>query len=166
MTAEEKLFADLASSLGEEIAVSDWFTIDQAGADAFGNLTDDWDPMHNDPEWGRQGPWGGTIAHGYHVLSLLSSFSKHAAGLPVLTNERVYALNYGLDKVRFITPLRVDKRARDRIVLSEIREKRPGEYLVKTTHTIEIEGEDKPFMVAEALGLYVISDPAEQVASG
>ncbi len=157
MTPEEELFAELESKVGEEVAVTDWFSIDQEGADAFGNLTDDWDPMHNDPEWGRNGPWGGTIAHGYHVVSLLSSFLKHALNLPVLTNERVYALNYGLDKVRFLTPLRIGKRARSHIVLSGIREKRPREFLVKTTHTIEIEGEDKPFMVAEALSLYVMT---------
>ena len=157
MTPEEELFAELESKVGEEVAVTDWFSIDQEGADAFGNLTDDWDPMHNDPEWGRNGPWGGTIAHGYHVMSLISSFLKHGLKLPVLTNERVYALNYGLDKVRFLTPLRIGKRARSHIVLSDIREKRPREFLVKTTHTIEIEGEDKPFMVAEALSLYVMT---------
>lgn len=157
MTPEQRLFDDLQGKVGEEIATSDWFVVDQQSADTFGNLTDDWDPMHNEPEWGRNGPWGGTIAHGFHVLSLTSSLNKHAAGLPVLTNERVYALNYGLDRVRFISPLRIGKRARSHIVLKDVREKRPGEFLVKTEHTVEIEGEAKPFMVAETLTLYVLT---------
>ena len=155
--AKPALIQDLESKIGQEIGVSDWFLVEQAAIDTFGEVTDDVDPMHNDPEWGRNGPWGGTIAHGYHVVSLISSFLKHGLKLPILTNDRVFALNYGLDKVRFLTPFRIGKRARSHIVLSSIREKRPREFLVKTTHTIEIEGEDKPFMVAEALSLYVMT---------
>lgn len=160
VTPEEKLFDELKEQIGQEVAVTDWFSIDQENADTFGNMTDDWDPMHNDPEWGRKGPWGGTIAHGYHVLAMTSSFLKHAVGLPVLTNERFYALNYGLDRVRFISPLRIGKRARSHVVLKEVREKRPREYLVKTEHTVEIEGEERPFMVAECISLYVAHELA------
>ena len=155
--AKPALIQDLESKIGQEIGVSDWFLVEQAAIDTFGEVTDDVDPMHNDPEWGRNGPWGGTIAHGYHVVSLISSFLKHGLKLPILTNDRVFALNYGLDKVRFLTPFRIGKRARSHIVLSSIREKRPREFLVKTTHTIEIEGEDKPFMVAEALSFFVMT---------
>jgi acyl dehydratase len=152
------LFDDLKRSVGKELGVTDWFTISQMEADIFGPLTQDWDSMHNDPEWGQQSPWGGTIAHGFHLLSLVSYFNRSAANLPILTSDKVYALNYGLDKVRFISPLRIGMRARDHVVLSAIREKRRGEHLVKTTHTVEIEGQDKPAMVAEHLALFVLTD--------
>lgn len=158
MTQEERLFDDLKRSVGKEIGVTDWFTISQMEADVFGPLTQDRDPMHNDTEWGRRSPWGGTIAHGFHLLSLVSYFNRCAASLPILTNERVYALNYGLDRVRFISPFRIGTRARDHVVLQAISEKRRGEYLVKTSHTVEIEGEEKPAMVAEHLALFVLMD--------
>ena len=166
MTPEEKLFDDLKRSVGKEIGVTDWFTISQMEADIFGPLTRDWDAMHNDPEWGRDSPWGGTIAHGFHLLSLVSHFNRWAGGLPILTNARVYALNYGLDRVRFISPLRIGKRARDHVTLASISEKRPGEFLVRTSHEVEIEGEKKPAMIAEHLGLFVLmgSKPAHAAA--
>jgi acyl dehydratase len=156
MAPEERLFETLKRKVGKEVGVTDWFSISQMEADMFGPLTCDWDPMHNDPEWAKTSPWGNTIAHGFHLLSLISWFNKAAAGLPILSNERVYALNYGLDRVRFISPFRIGKRARDHVSLTAITEKRPGEFLVKTTHKVIVEGEAKPAMIAEHLALFVV----------
>jgi acyl dehydratase len=151
MTPELELFASLKAKLGQELAVTDWFTIDQASEDVFARLTDEWDPMHNEPGWAKTGPWGGTIVHGFHVLCRVHSDLREYVGLPLLTNERVYALNYGLDRVRFIGPLRVGQRARSHILLERIEERKPGQFVVKTVHTVEAEGEARPFMVAEVL---------------
>jgi acyl dehydratase len=152
MVPETSLFEDLKCKIG----VTDWFTISQMETDIFGPLTRDWDPMHNDLAWAETSTWGGTIAHGFHLLWLVSWFNKVAAGLPILTNERVYALNYGLDRVRFISPFRIGKRARDHVTLSSVTEKRAGEFLVKTTHKVMVEAETKPAMLAEHLALFVV----------
>ena len=154
-TAEADVFAALRSQLGEEIGLTDWMSITQEEADQFGNLTDDWDPMHNDPEWGRNGPWGQTIAHGFHQVALISAFLKHAVELPILTNERAYTINYGLDKVRFLSPLPIGRRFRSRITLTDIQDRSEKEILVKTRHTVEVEGQDKPSMIADSLVLCV-----------
>lgn len=151
MTPEQVLFIALQGKVGETIAVTDWFTIDQASEDSFARLTDEWDPMHNEPDWAKAGPWGSTIVHGFHVLCRVHSDLREYVGLPLLTNDRVYALNYGLDRVRFISPMRVGQRARSHIRLEKIDERKPGQYLVKTVHTVEAEGEERPFMVAEVL---------------
>jgi acyl dehydratase len=164
MAPEETLLEELKHKVGLEVGVTDWFSIGQMEADIFGPLTRDWDPMHNDPAWAQTSPWGGTIAHGFHLLSLVSWFNK-AAGLPILTNDRVYALNYGLDRVRFISPFRVGRRARDHVTLTSVTEKRPGEFLVKTTHKVVVEGETKPAMIAEHLALFVLSNPDAVSAS-
>ncbi len=165
MAPEERLFDALKQKIGEEVGVTEWFSISQMEADIFGPLTRDWDPMHNDPAWAETSPWGDTIAHGFHLLSLVSWFNKAAAGLPILTNERVYALNYGLDRVRFISPFRIGKRARDHVSLTSIKEKRPGEFLVKTTHKVIVEGETKPAMIAEHLALFVVGNSGAVSAS-
>lgn len=151
MKPEIELFQRLKGRVGEEVAITGWFVIEQANEDIFARLTDEWDPMHNEPEWANAGPWGGTIVHGFHVLCRVHSDLREYVGLPLLTNERIYALNYGLDRVRFITPLRVGHRARSRIRLDRIDERKPGQFLVKTTHTVEAEGEVRPCMVAEVL---------------
>ena len=80
---------NLKDRVGSELGVTPWFTINQTMADVFGHLTGNPDPMHNDPEWGREGPWGGTIAHGFNLLSLTARFWKEI-GMPILTSDKMY----------------------------------------------------------------------------
>ena len=152
--ATPALIQDLEGKVGEEIGVSDWFLVEQDAIDKIAEITDDVDPMHNDPEWGRAGPFGGTIAHGMFTLSLLPRFAREM-GFPVLTDAQAHAINYGFDRVRLIDPVPVGGRVRNRMVLNEVREKGAGRYLVRTTNTIEREGSDKPCVVAEWLSMYV-----------
>jgi acyl dehydratase len=164
MMRGQEVFDDLMRRVGETIAVTDWWSLTQTGEDEFARLTDEWDPMHNDPDWAAAGPWGGTIVHGFHVLCRVHSDLREYAGLPLLTGDNVWALNYGLDRVRFISPLRVGQRARTRIDLASVEERQPGEFLVKTVHTVEPEGSERPFMVAEVLTLFQFRRAATEKA--
>lgn len=141
--------------VGEEIFLSDWFEIVQHDVDAFSELTRDWDYMHNDPAWAAAGPWGGTIAHGFFLLSLLSYFHGQA-GFPIVATADEYVVNYGLDRVRFVEPVRVGDRLRARMRVQEITERKPGRDLVHTGTTYETERRgDQPHMIADMLMLCV-----------
>jgi len=149
------LYGQLTSRIGQEIGVSGWFTVTQRDADLFSALTDDWDYMHNDRDWASP-RFGGTVAHGLYVLCLLPKLMKEVAPfLPIVATDKASVLNYGYDRIRFISPLRIGQRARDRVELLEVNEKRPGDYLTRYRHTIEKEGDDKPFLVGESLSYYV-----------
>ncbi len=145
--------AELASLLGTEIGVTDWFEVDQQRVNDFADATLDHQFIHVDPEAAAATPFGGTIAHGFLTLSLLP-FLLETASLEI--KDMLYMLNYGTDKVRFINPVPVGSRIRARNVLSGADEKRPGQWLLKQTVTVEIEGVDKPAMVAEFLLLYFV----------
>jgi acyl dehydratase len=154
-TAKEfqELFEDLKTRVGQELGVTSWFTVEQRDADLYSALIDDWDYMHNDPEWARP-RFGGTIAHGLYTLSLIPTCLKQVSpSLPLISVAGVYGLNYGLDRVRFPAPWRIGQRARDRVAISDVQE-RPDGYMVKMTHTFELEDFDKPCMVAEHLILF------------
>ena len=154
-TSETALFESLSARVGEEIGVTDWFAVTQKDADLFSAMTDDWDYMHNDPAWATP-RFGGTIAHGLYVLSLLPHFMKEILPeLPIVASSSASSLNYGYNKVRFISHLLIGQRARDRVVLVSVNEKRPGEYLTTYSHTVERENEERPFMVAESCAYYV-----------
>ncbi len=144
----------LADYVGKEVGVSDWMVIDQNRINLFADATNDHQFIHIDPAAAAQTPFGGTIAHGYLTLSLLS----HLAGKNALLPEGVkMGINYGLNKVRFLTPVKVDNEVRARVVLKDIREKRPGQFMSTLGVTIEIKDEDKPALIAEWLTL-VITD--------
>ena len=145
--------SDLPTLLGSELGVSDWLLIEQDRVNAFADATLDHQFIHVDPEKAALTPFGGTIAHGFLTLSLLPHFLE-AASIPV--EGTLMAINYGTDRVRFLQPVKVGKRVRARSVLASADEKRPGQWLVKQNVTIEIEGEEKPAMVAEALTMYFI----------
>jgi acyl dehydratase len=133
--------------------------VDQSRIDRFAACTDDKQWIHVDPERARrESPLGSTIAHGYLTLSLLARFTYESGVIPPDASS---ALNYGLDKVRFVTPVKVGARIRDRVALLEAVAKAPGRMLIKTRHTVEIEGEEKPALVAESLAMLVF-DPQEQ----
>ena len=146
--------AELPSLVGSELGVTDWLLIDQDRVNAFADATLDHQFIHVDAEKAAATPFGGTIAHGFLTLSLLPHFLETAA-VPI--EGTLMAVNYGTDKVRFLQPVKVGSRIRARVVLTAADERRPGQWLLKETVTVEIEGEDKPAMVAEALMLFFVS---------
>ena len=136
---------------GREIGVSAWTTVDQARIDAFADCTGDRQWIHVDVERARrESPFGGTIAHGYLTLSLAASLSIEAGVIPP---DAVAALNYGLDKTRFLAPVRAGARVRNRVVLLKVETKPGSRALLTLGNTIEIEGEAKPALIAESLAL-------------
>jgi acyl dehydratase len=146
--------AELPGLVGAEIGVSDWLEIDQARVNAFADATLDHQFIHVDPERAAATPFGGTIAHGFLILSLLPHFLESIA--PEIENA-MFGINYGTDKVRFLQPVKVGSRIRARNTLVAVTEKRPGQWLLKQQVTVEIEGEAKPAMVAEHLVLVFVS---------
>jgi acyl dehydratase len=141
---------DIRSRIGEEVGVSSWLTVDQARIDAFADATEDHQFIHVDPATATAAGLGGTIAHGFLSLSLLSRMAADAMLLP---EGLKMALNYGFDRIRFLAPVRSGKRVRGRFVLDSIEEKAPGQWLMRHNVTVEIEGEDKPALTALWLGL-------------
>ncbi len=161
MSAVRIDWAGLAGLVGRELGVSDWVPVDQGRIDRFAEATDDRQWIHVDRERAQQeSPLGTTVAHGFLTLSLLARFG-YALGL--VPPEGAHLLNYGLDRVRFMAPVKAGARIRDRVVLLRVDEKRPGRKLVTTRHTIEIEGEEKPAMVAESLVMLVGRQPREEI---
>ena len=144
---------DIRARIGSEVGVSSWLTIDQARIDAFADATEDRQFIHVDPPAAAQTPFGGTVAHGFLSLSMLSRMAAEAMLVP---DSLKMAVNYGLDRVRFIAPVRSGKRIRGRFVLDAIDEKAPGQLLLRHTVTVEIEGVDKPALTAQWLGLLFV----------
>jgi acyl dehydratase len=143
-------FDELRAHVGQEIALSDWFLITQERVNQFADVTNDPDWMHIDVERAQHGPVGQTIVQGFLTLSLLTYFTHRASYLP---KEVEYAFNYGLDRVRWITPVPVGKRIRNRMTLKQVTSKGAGRYLLNISNTVEIEDEPRPAMVAQWLGL-------------
>lgn len=143
---------ELRQYIDRELEPSGWLTIDQDRIDAFADATLDHQFIHVDEQRARRTPFGSTIAHGYLTMSLISHF---AAECGVRPDNLVMAINYGSDKVRFLQPVKVDSRIRAHAVVKSVDERAPGQVLVKTRFTIEIEGEERPAMVAEILSLFV-----------
>jgi acyl dehydratase len=137
---------DLKRRVGEEIGVSDWREVTQDDIDTFAEVTGDDQWIHVDPERAKNTPFGGTIAHGYFTLSLAPRFSYDLWSLEGVA----FALNYGLDKLRFPAPLPVGSKVRMRIRLDAVDDIAGGAQ-IKMTYTFEREGGDKPVAVAEAL---------------
>jgi acyl dehydratase len=144
---------EIRRCVGKEIGISDWVTIDQNRIDAFAEATEDRQFIHVDSDAAAQTPFGGTIAHGFLSLSLLSRMGAEAMLLPVGLRM---AINYGLDRVRFLAPVKSGKRVRGRFVLDSVEEKAPGQWLLRHTVTVEIEGEEKPALTAVWLGLMLV----------
>ena len=147
-------FADineLIGAQGEHLGRTDWVTIDQSRIDKFADATGDHQWIHLDAERAAKGPFGATIAHGYLSLSLLAHFSPQVFKI---AQKPTMSINYGLNKVRFLQPVLVDSRVRDSAELLEVKETSKG-YLLNARHTLEIEGEERPALVAESLGLWV-----------
>ena len=141
---------EIRGKIGQPIGSSDWITVDQSRIDAFAETTEDRQFIHVDPEAAAQTPFGGTVAHGFLSLSLLS---RMAADVMLVPDTTLIAVNYGLDRVRFIAPVRSGKRVRGHFTLAAIEDKAPGQYLFHHDVTVEIEDEPKPALTARWLGL-------------
>ena len=147
--------SELQNHVGEEVGVSDWLEVTQERINQFAEATNDHQFIHVDPEMAKNTPWGTTIAHGYLTLSLLSYMSSEAGVIP---ENFSMAINYGLDKVRFIEAVPVNSKIRGRFVLSDVQEKPGNRWLLKSDVTIEIEGKEKPAAIAETLALFVVTE--------
>jgi len=142
--------AELKDYVGKELGRSEWLTIDQERINLFAEATGDYQFIHVDPVKAAKTPFGSTIAHGFLSLSLMPKLMEDILILP----EGVkMVVNYGLDSVRFIQPVKVNSRVRLKVDMNEVTEKKPGQWLLKATATLEIEGSDKPAYVAEPLSL-------------
>jgi acyl dehydratase len=140
----------LKAMVGREVGVSDWFSITQGRIDAFAACTEDRQWIHVDPEKATRSPLGGTVAHGFLLLSLLPHFNFENE---VFAGRFRMAVNYGLDRVRFPHPVRAGSRVRNKAVLKRLEKRGFRRVLVTVENTMEIEGADKPAMVADVLAL-------------
>ena len=145
--------SELQGLIGQEVGVSRWFVVDQARIDAFADCTEDRQFIHVDPQAARATPFGGTIAHGFLTLSLASAMSYDAVR-PL--DGVVMGVNYGFDKLRFLTPVRAGRRVRGRFKLLSAEDKGGGRWLLKHELIVEIDGEDKPALVAEWLAMQML----------
>ncbi|WP_296175337.1 MaoC family dehydratase [uncultured Brevundimonas sp.] len=146
--------SDLPSLVGQEVGLSRWITVDQARIDAFARITEDEQFIHVDPERAAATPFGGTIAHGFLTLSLASAMSYDAVA-PL--DGMVMGVNYGFDKLRFLAPVPAGSKVRGRFKLLSAEDKGAQDgvtrWLLKHELTVEIEGADKPALIAEWLSM-------------
>ena len=142
--------AQLKDYVGKELGRSDWLTIDQARINLFAEATGDYQFIHVDPVKAAQTPFGSTIAHGFLSLSLMPKLMEDILIMP---EGLKMAVNYGLDSVRFIQPVKVNSKVRLVVTLVDANEKNPGQWLLKAKAVLEIEGSPKPAYIAEPLTL-------------
>ena len=143
-------FDEIQARIGTEIGVSGWIPIDQQAIDTFADVTGDHQFIHVDPAAAAKTPFGGTVAHGFLTLSLLSQM---AAGVMLIPPTIRMAVNYGFEKIRFIAPVRSGKSVRGRFTLLSAEEKKPGQWQFVHHVVVEIEGEEKPALTADWIGM-------------
>ena len=146
--------AELAAQVGQEVVVSDWVQVTQDRINQFADATGDHQFIHVNEEMAKMTPFGGTIAHGFLTLSLMPMLGASTDG-PKVGGVKM-GVNYGCNKVRFLSPVRSGKRVRSHIKLLELDEKRPGQWQQTNEVTIEIEGEEKPALIAEWISQFFI----------
>lgn len=152
-------FETMPGMVGKELGTSSWITVDQKMIDEFAETTRDKQWIHIDVERAkRESPFGAPVAHGYLTLSLVAVMSYEIGAVPEGTAA---AFNYGLDKVRFLTPVKAGQKVRMRSTLVSFEPKGPGQFLMKCSQTVEIEGEDKPALIAETLAMLIAGRPAK-----
>jgi len=145
--------SDLSERIGAELGVSDWVTVDQSRIDAFASCTGDRQWIHVDVERARrESPYGGPVAHGYLTLAMVAPLAMQIGILP---KDAAAGLNYGVDKARFLAPVPAGARVRLRVILVGLEPKENGQAVMKTKNTLEIEGSDKPALIAETLAFLV-----------
>lgn len=139
--------------VGRELGTSDWVTIDQPRIETFASCTGDRQWIHVDVERARrESPFRGPIAHGYLTLAMVAPLSMQVGVIP---KDAAAGLNYGIDKVRYLAPVPAGARVRLRVVLSGIEPRDGGQMILKTLNTMEIEGSEKPALIAETLALLI-----------
>ena len=143
---------EMLDAIGTKFEPGDWIEIDQSRINTFADCTEDHQFIHVDEEAAAKTPFGGTIAHGFLTLSLLS---KMIEGQGIVPENTVMGLNYGFDKVRFLAPVRAGKRVRAHFEVADVQPKSGGRFLVKQGVSVEIEGEETPALVAEWLSMLV-----------
>ncbi|WP_420335143.1 MaoC family dehydratase [Roseibium sp.] len=150
---------ELKRLIGNEVGVSSWYPVEQARIDAFAEVTADHQFIHVDPEKASQTPFGGTIAHGFLTLSLLSAMALEAQ--PKVAGARM-GINYGFDRIRFLHPVKAGQRVRGRFVLSSVADAKSGEVDLSWQATVEIDGEKRPALKAEWLNRFYLVDSGER----
>lgn len=152
--------AGLGERVGHELGLSDWVAINQPRIDAFASCTGDRQWIHVDVERAkRESPFRGPIAHGYLTLAMVAPLAMQVGIIP---SDAAAGLNYGIDKVRFLAPVPAGARVRLRVVLVGIEPREGGQVVMKTLNTMEIEGSEKPALVAETLALLVPASGANR----
>lgn len=153
MTVPALTMDSLTDWVGKELGVSTWICIDQDRIGQFANCTGDQQWIHVDVERAqRESPFGGPVAHGFLTLSMLSAMGMEIGIVPT---DAVAGFNYGIDKLRFLAPVKAGSRVRCRAVLMEVADQGNGRKLMKVRNTVEIDGEEKPALVAESLAMVV-----------
>ena len=142
--------SELPSLIGTEIGVSEWVIIDQERINVFADVTEDHQFIHIDEEAAKKTPFGGTIAHGFLTLSMLSKFAE---GSGLLIEGVKMGVNYGFEKVRFLAPVPSGSKIRGRFTLKSAVEKNPGQFLLTYEVTVDIEGQNKPALIADWLAM-------------
>ena len=146
--------ARLQEKIGTETGLSRWFEITQERIDAFAEITEDRQFIHIDPVAAKATPFGGTVAHGFLTLSMLSAIAYDALAR---VEGTAMGVNYGFDKIRFVAPVRAGARIRGRFRLQALTQRSPAEWQMRNHVTVEIEGSEKPALVGEWLGLFVLA---------
>ena len=147
--------AELQDRLGQEVGVSGWITLDQARIDSFAAVTEDDQFIHTDPVRAAASPFGGTIAHGFLTLSLLSRMLEQT--LPGMAGARE-SLNYGFDKLRFLSPVTVGTKVRGVFTVKGVENRKPGTRLLRLGVTVEMEGAERPALAAEWLVMLIYGE--------
>jgi len=142
--------SELSALIGTEIGVSEWAVMDQDRINVFADVTEDHQFIHINEQAAKMTPFGGTIAHGFLTLSMLSKFSE-GSGL-VIEGVKM-GVNYGFEKVRFLAPVPSGSKIRGRFNLKDAVEKKPGQFLLTYEVTVDIEGQDKPALIADWLAM-------------
>jgi acyl dehydratase len=145
--------ADILALNGKFVGTSSWILVDQDRIDRFAAVTGDFQFIHVDPEAAKATPFGGTVAHGLLTLSLLPVMTFEVMPVP---DEMKLALNYGYNKVRFLSPVKSGRRIRGHFTQLDFTEAKPGRWSQRTEVSIEIEGEEKSALVAEWIGQYFL----------
>jgi acyl dehydratase len=152
--------AGLNERIGQELGVSDWVSIDQARIDTFASCTGDHQWIHVDVERAkRESPFGGPVAHGYLTLAMVAPLAMQIGIIP---RDTVAGLNYGVEKVRFLAPVPAGARVRLRVTLSGAEPRDGGQVIMKTQNTLEVEGSEKPALIAETLALLIPASGARK----
>ena len=151
--------SNIKDFVGRELGVSGWITVDQARIKQFADCTGDHQWIHVDVDRAkRESPFRTPVAHGYLTLALIAPLAIEVGVVP---KDAAAGFNYGLDKVRFLAPVKAGARVRMRVVLVGVEPKEAGQFVIKTKNTLEIEGSDKPALIAETLALLVPGKAAE-----